>query len=543
MFASESWYLTVVRTQGLLFIRPDKSWQPIVSVAVVDPQQSHEVVLGCDGQNPNQKAPFTLRGVDHTSFLDVKLWHKSRSKKRKKRHLVGSAYITLREVLQRQERPGSDVDIRLSCPTSQKRSPTIGGRQQRSATLTVRLVAPEPIPSTSPTNTASDDDILDEDELDRRSTGSSSHSPSETLVPASQSRDETSPDLSGLVESGLRRRKKPRIKGYHIDSESDCDGSSSAASSCPPTPRDDDLTQIEETKDDDYESYFPHHERSYNSGSPTTLAPPWGLLSAFSLPRHVQDHDTNQSIPLSFLEACVDCFAPYRELRDAVEDAEFDKVLSRLLMEWYVVAASLLALTGIDAAVFGLAPGSILPIGGFAQHAVAFGAIAAGLGLVSVSWFLVLYAGANTARFRRVATDVYGSYFFFSLTCRAPTLCMFLSALALMLFLLSVAWAAWSTAVLVMSCFAGVLFSMQYLIFGCHRAVNFCVWIVRTAWRAAVRREVAAADARPAPEVRAHEGGRAHAHMVPDVRERMPASVPTKGAIVHEEIVEVECEG
>lgn len=60
---------------------------------------------------------------------------------------------------------------------------------------------------------------------------------------------------------------------------------------------------------------------------------------------------------------------------------------------------------------------------------------------------------------------------------------MFISTLALMLFLLGVAWTAWPTAVLVMSFVAGVLLSSQFLVFGIHRAVNFVVWAVRVTWR------------------------------------------------------------
>lgn len=49
----------VVRTQGIVFVRPEKSWRPIVSVSISG-QHTHEVILGCDGQNPNLKTPFPL---------------------------------------------------------------------------------------------------------------------------------------------------------------------------------------------------------------------------------------------------------------------------------------------------------------------------------------------------------------------------------------------------------------------------------------------------------------------------------------------------
>ena len=90
---------------------------------------------------------------------------------------------------------------------------------------------------------------------------------------------------------------------------------------------------------------------------------------------------------------------------------------------------------------------------------------------------------------QRIAKDVYNTYFFFALTCRLPILCMALSTVSLMAFLLAVAWTAWPTAVLVMSFVAGFLLTSQFVIFGIHRLINFIVWTIRVAWRAVVRRK------------------------------------------------------
>ena len=51
--------LTVVRTQGMRLMRPEKSWRPIITVEV-DKHQAHETVLGTDGQNPNLKETLHL---------------------------------------------------------------------------------------------------------------------------------------------------------------------------------------------------------------------------------------------------------------------------------------------------------------------------------------------------------------------------------------------------------------------------------------------------------------------------------------------------
>jgi hypothetical protein len=44
----------VLRSQNFGMLRPEKSWRPIITLEV-DGQHKHEVMLGTDGQNPNQK--------------------------------------------------------------------------------------------------------------------------------------------------------------------------------------------------------------------------------------------------------------------------------------------------------------------------------------------------------------------------------------------------------------------------------------------------------------------------------------------------------
>lgn len=107
------------------------------------------------------------RDINHNSRLDIRVYHKSQSKNRKKRNLVGSAYVSVGELIRRQSHPGcgmlqylrliastsyfiSDLSIRLSCPPPQKRSPTISGtRFLNCATLTLRLRPPSPLPPSS----------------------------------------------------------------------------------------------------------------------------------------------------------------------------------------------------------------------------------------------------------------------------------------------------------------------------------------------------------------------------------------------------------
>ena len=83
-----------------------------------------------------------------------------------------------------------------------------------------------------------------------------------------------------------------------------------------------------------------------------------------------------------------------------------------------------------------------------------------------------------------LAVDVYSSYFFFSLTSRLPLVTLLVSALSLAVFLICVAWKAWPAAVLVLSFGTGILFCLQFLVYGVHRAALGAAWMIRTMWGA-----------------------------------------------------------
>ena len=54
---------TVIRTRGLTYVRPEKSWRPVVKVTVVDGGHDYalpDVALGSDGQNPNLKSVIPM---------------------------------------------------------------------------------------------------------------------------------------------------------------------------------------------------------------------------------------------------------------------------------------------------------------------------------------------------------------------------------------------------------------------------------------------------------------------------------------------------
>jgi hypothetical protein len=110
----------VSRAQGLSFLRAEKAWRPIVTIDF-DHHPQFEACLGCNGENPNQKMSFPLSvncfrftapelilvivsyttGVD--SKLDIKVWHRSPSKKKRKINIVASTTVTLAEILRKQD--------------------------------------------------------------------------------------------------------------------------------------------------------------------------------------------------------------------------------------------------------------------------------------------------------------------------------------------------------------------------------------------------------------------------------------------------------
>ncbi|KAH9854503.1 hypothetical protein C2E23DRAFT_884079 [Lenzites betulinus] len=491
---TDPWHLTVIRTRGLRYLRPEKSWRPIVCISVAERGHEtgvlHEIVLGCDGQNPNLKSAIQISDVKPTTRLVIQVFHKSQTKKKnRKRTLVGTANLSVDEFLNRHPLPHPspvEYEVRLSCPPPQRKSPTISGKQQHSAALTLKLAVPH-TPSSRRARSASpfSDSHVETDGMfsDGASSSKGLIMSSTAEESASEAPWEQPPEpetLSG--PPGLRRRRR-KTRGFCVDSASEGPLSESSDEDpwLPPLP----------TPPDDYFGTYDEKDWELNAWRFTGNEDcEEAVVSPSVLPMHSEQASVYCMPPtLSLAESFVDTFGPYHELREADEEDDVEKaekILGRLLTEWYVVGASLLALAGIDAAVFGFAPDSTsFTVDGFSRSVVAIGAIAAGLGLVSDAWFLVLYSGANGAKFQRVAKDVYNSYFFFCLTCRLPTMCMFLSTLSLMFFLLAVAWTAWPTAVLVMSFAAGILLTSQFLVFGIHRAVNFIIWVVRVAWRKA----------------------------------------------------------
>ena len=295
------------------------------------------------------------------------MFHKSHSKNRRKRHLIGSAYVCIADILRRQSHPGHgrcliclhfefdfnldyvDLDLRLSCPPPQKRSPTVGGtRKLNTAMLTIRLRPPTELPSSTSSVTAVDTPLLSQDEdgvfsdvmsdylsceccnpitvLFRLLTGSPASSP-----PTEQPlKDLPQIQIEAPNTSNVLRNRKKKPKPYTINTTDD--GSSSDSSCYPPSPV------------DLHPDFCP---TVYGAGGVIYDDDITPSASCSVLPQYTEQEVIVRQ--LSFIERLLDRFAPYEELCYAEHDSQFEKVLGRLLTEWYVVGASVsCSLLGLD---------------------------------------------------------------------------------------------------------------------------------------------------------------------------------------------------
>ncbi|KAJ6625863.1 hypothetical protein B0H10DRAFT_2430240 [Mycena sp. CBHHK59/15] len=479
----EPWSCTVVRAYGLHLMRPEKSWRPIVTVEL-DKTQQHETVLGSDGQNINLKDAFYLRDVSLTSQVDVKVFHRSQSKKKgKKRSLVGSASCSLGEMLKRhgkepsELRPARDanleanpgrltreLELRLQCQNSTNRSIASRGRPQNGAVVHLKLRPPawvdsylNPIPAEDVTGIAlrlrvhvrffsaqhrSGDDLL------------LPANDSTTLPPSSTEADvEPNPP----PETTMRRRR--RVRSYCVNSDDEA------------------LSYSEDDTDDERKPLLFDDGQDECPPSPIKIAfTPLNWIAASLLPQYTERIPVPPEA-LSLPERLISSFTVYREMKHALCDADFEKVFTRLQMEWTYTSGLLVALAAVDTAVFSISPGSIFAINPLARSAVAASSIASGLGIACAAWFLVRYAWVDLETFIDRAADILStetekSYFFFCLSSRIPSILMLVSAIALMLFLAFVAFAAWPMAVVVGCFIVGLLMGLQFLVFT-------VLWVVR----------------------------------------------------------------
>ncbi|KAF8554755.1 hypothetical protein OG21DRAFT_1508501 [Imleria badia] len=440
---------TVVRAHGLQQLRAERSWRPIVTVTVGDHHQHHELNLGCDGQNPNLKQCFQFHAIDVSSRLDICIYHQASSKKKnKKRNLVASAYCTLQDLVRlqaQQQCKERSVEINLNCVSRRK------GGTNKPNPATILLVAKLDLPEVCKAQLpcVQEDvgwDVISEDPEDQRYSSS----------PTSDSGEDPS-----FVWPEAHHAEPKVHTGYWSDSDN--------------VVSDDERDPLLKHLDNEPILVVPlsDNEDSHAKNADHKL---W--LAASMLPTYTETISIDSQV--STIDSIVDSFSPYRELREARVDSDYERVLTDLSTEWRFVGGSLVALAGLEAGVFGFSSAATFTVTNFARKAIAVGSVASGIGLSIDAWFLLVYCNAPPAKFQKLATDVYGKYLFFCISARIPALCLFTSAFALMTFLLSVAWTAWPTAVLVMSFMAGVLVSLQFIVYGMHCVVVFIAEVIRS---------------------------------------------------------------
>ncbi|KAI9432108.1 hypothetical protein H4582DRAFT_1128632 [Lactarius indigo] len=487
---NEPWQFTVLRSQNMGMLRPEKSWRPIITLEV-DGQHKHEVTLGVDGQNPNQRDTMLLHHAHHQTQIKLEVWHKSQSKakSRKRRHLVASTSMALGDAIKKQ---GTEpyMELRLSgVPAAQRKS--IAQKRQLCASLLVRL---RPPPSTIAFPIEHDHDS---DRLSLASSGAcrlcllqpsltvtspEDKDPSDTLVTPGLDECEDPPPWSSAISErpppGLRRRKK--LKGYCINSEEERSGESDYPFSG---------SEAEDTKagdiweppiayDESLDTYPDSLEISTITSAPSTIS----IILPSLLPTSYVSDTISVTSGMSYASSTFDTLTYHRELREAQLDSDFDRILIKLVHEWYYTGASLLSVAAVDTTVFGFSSGNLFSVDSVAERALIISSIAAAIGLFVDVWFILAYSGADVRKFQTLAIDLYGSYFFFALSSRLPLVALFVAVLALVVFLGAIAWTAWPAAVLVMCVLAGLLVSLQFIVYGCHRLALGLAWMVRGAW-------------------------------------------------------------
>ncbi|KAJ2923754.1 hypothetical protein H1R20_g13337, partial [Candolleomyces eurysporus] len=533
----EAWDLTIIRAQGLRLMRPEKSWRPIVTLEV-DKHIRHEAVLGVDGQNPNLKQYFRFYDVEPTSTVEMRVWHRSQSKKKsKKRNLVASASHSLGDLLRRVEgekgvlgkRSKSNVlDIRLNCQSSSSSSskratPSSKGHPQGGALLTIKFNPPRSS-SKSPSSPHPKPTAIEHHEDSSISTAPSmsgyTTDASASSLSSSQSHDESkplidiqppSPTLESPVDEdilptppGLRRRNTPsrrrkRMKAYKLFSEDEaCEFSYSSSELsdssllpqhilAPPPHNASNSTRL---------TVSPRPPSpSPSSSSCDAPVPPYTETDITAVDLEVgngkksssssddkgkaKEEEVKELQKNQWWETFLGNFTLYLDLRDARTDSDFEAVLQQLKMEWTFMGGFLAAIGAVDVAIFAISNDSVVTLSSLCLSSVALSSIYTGLGVTSLAYFILRYYFSPPHLFRTRALDLYGSYAFFSVSARVPTLCMVASACCLLVFLGLVAFEMFPAGV-VIGCFGvGMLMSLQFLVYGCHMFIRGVIGCVR----------------------------------------------------------------
>ncbi|KAI9432110.1 hypothetical protein H4582DRAFT_2084046 [Lactarius indigo] len=216
-----------------------------------------------------------------------------------------------------------------------------------------------------------------------------------------------------------------------------------------------DIWELPIAYDESLDTYPDSLEISTITSAPSTIS----IIFPSLLPASYFSDTISVTSGMSYASSTFDTLTYHRELREAQLDSDFDRILIKLL----------LSIAAVDTTVFGFSSGNLFSVDSVAKRALIISTIAAAIGLFVDVWFILAYSGADVRKFQTLAIDLYGSYFFFALSSRLPLVALFVAVLALVIFLGAIAWTTWPATVLVMCVLAGLLVSLQFIVYGCHR--------------------------------------------------------------------------
>ncbi|KAF9022323.1 hypothetical protein BDZ89DRAFT_1070715 [Hymenopellis radicata] len=424
--SEEPWCFTVLRSRGVQHLRPEKAWRPVITIQLAseghedcDASSCHELMLGSDGQNPNQKELISMcvsrpivrfylrihryprRDATHHSKLAIKVWHRSQTKKKsKKRNLVAHSTMTFGELWKKQT-----FDIRLNA-LSPSRKTGKGSRLGIYPTLSMRMHAPS-APVIEAIMSDDDDDDL-------------------TLSPVSTMPPTPPPENDHIIMPPMDEKElEQRLRPYCLDADDDVV-----------------IVGVDCAPMNEVPAVLPQ----YSERDPASTS--MGIMQRF-----------------------ISTFTLYDELRRVSLEDQYEPIFRRQLSEWTYVGGCLIALASVDAAVFAISDDSLFAVTPIAR--------ASGLGIVCTAWFILRYNFAPTPVISTRARDVFDSYFFFSISSRMPVVCMLISGGALMVFLVLVAWESWPEGVMLVSAFVGTMMTLQFFVWGFLKLGLVMMWVAR----------------------------------------------------------------
>ncbi|KAF9077293.1 hypothetical protein BDP27DRAFT_1312148 [Rhodocollybia butyracea] len=501
---TETWRVSIVRSDDLhLLLRQTNvnpnGWRPLVSLTAKGSSDRtyHETTLGCDGQCPNSK-----------SGLDMQIIHIPQAKKKARRlnrtvlgsceYEMGELYKLSKDQAEHDSKQpviltitqgfvsGSRAKRRSRKESNASSSPDKNKNGRVGPALHVKLIPP---------GRSLEDSVLartvglsswpeerrsnDSDEPSEK--GSSSDSGSESESSHTLHDDEElspSPSQPSSPESGLRKRRRVRrrITGYACDSDGVEEKWISQSES---------ESEREDSPSPGYDNDEIYSDDSHQDHS--ISKPTWGWM----------DH-VIPVLELEWWERVLCHFTFYREFK-IVEHEEmnlssndpsitthnrYERLYQRLQVEWTYVCGLLIGLAAIDAAIFAisspssstnlpseaeadLSSSTLFPVDSLARSAVSLSTIATALGLLCDAYFLLYYGWVSVDTFLTRARPASSSqsWGYFALSSRIPTICMLISFIFLVVFLLIVACdAAPPVGLWFLGVFVGMGMWMQYVV-------------------------------------------------------------------------------